>query len=216
MSLLESVLGFLVSFVLAFVPVRYRRRWLEGEHATDLGAAAVTSGLVEFALAVVVFMLRFWATASGGRILSALIDPVNLILFSIVMEGMVRFLAAIAGQSPPLLALQLVAWCHDALARERGRRALGPFVLDEVRLTGDGELRVSSCRPKPHWDRYVSIRYGDDFYALVGQERVSGPRPFRYALRKRREDEAVVVVYSYDPKEAEETGRAPVRWTPAG
>lgn len=205
-----------MSFVLAFVPVRYRRRWLEGEHATDLGAAAVGSGLVEFALAVVVFMFRFWATASGGRILSDLTDPVNLILFGIVMEGMIRFLAAIAGQSPPLLALQLVASCHDAVARERARRALGPFVADEVRLTGDDELRVSSSRPKPHWDRYVSIRHGDEFYALIGQERVSGPRPFRYELRRRREDEAVVVVYVYDPKESYDPGRAPVRWIPEG
>jgi hypothetical protein len=215
-NLLEEVPAFLVSFVLAFVPVWYRRRWLEGENATELGAAAVASGLVEFIAAVVVFMLRYWAAASGRRILTALIDPRNLILFAFVAEGMIRFLAGVAGQSPPLLVLQLVAWFHGGIGRERERRAMGPFVPDEVTLTGDGELRVSSCRPKPHWDRYVSVRYGGEFYALIGQDRVPGPRPFRYTLRKRGEDETIAVVYLYDPEIAEDSGAAPVRWTPAG
>jgi hypothetical protein len=62
----------------------------------------------------------------------------------------------------------------------------------------------------------VSIRYGGRFYAVVKHERVDGAPQFVYDLRERRPEEAVVVVYEYDPNDAAGPERAPRRWMPGG
>ena len=115
------------------------------------------------------------------------IHPVSLILFYFMFEGLVRYVAALtANQTVPTLPLHLVAKVHGRRDRAGEERALGERMIDLVEK-GDGSeyvLRISSSRPKPNWDRLMTIQYDEQLYEMTEHKEGKPPRRFVYLLRK--------------------------------
>ena len=230
MHAIEDLIAFAGSIALAILPRTFRSRWFPG--FGDIGRGALAFGLIEMILGIALFITRFLGIAphsgltplpvdlgrAGGflTMINAAFDPLNVLFMFAFLEGLVRALAALTGEVLPILPLQLVAWLTSEVAGHRSRKALGPFVEDEVDIVDgdDTNLVVRSRLRKSHWHPYVSIRYRGGFYGVVGAEHRSPPRPFVYYLRKRQENELVVVVYAYDPREGAIPNAAPSRWVP--
>lgn len=132
-----------------------------------------------------------------------LIRPVSLALMYFAIEGVVRWIAPVVqGETIGTMPLQLVAWAHEGLLRERRRRDLGPSVEDEVQ-TGSGkdfQLRIASCRPKA-WTRLTTVSYQNKLYELEREEMGAAPRRFIYVLRIRPEGKVIRGLHHYDPQE---------------
>lgn len=133
------------------------------------------------------------------------------------LEGIVRFLAAAGpGQVLPSLPFQTVAWIHNFAERKAAEEELSPLVADELQR-GDGkvfDLFVMSCRPKEHWNPYMTVRFDGVFYQMFRQETIPGPRKYGYFLRKSPEWRHVVVVYEYRVDDVLNPAFVPQRWKP--
>ena len=116
-----------------------------------------------------------------------LIHPVSLILIYFMFEGLVRYVAALAAkQSVATLPLHLIAMVHGRFDKKGEARALGDRMIDLVEK-GDGSeyaLRISSSRPKPNWDRLMTIQYDEQLYEMTEHKEGKPPRRFVYLLRK--------------------------------
>jgi hypothetical protein len=142
--------------------------------------------------------------------------PLSLLLIYFTLEGAVRFYAAgITEEIVGTLPLHVVAWAQERLGQARAERALGPRVADIVEqvYSGDYDLRIFSCRPKRDWDRLITISYGDQLYAVVGEQ--AGKPPYRhiYHLRKTRFGWIVRNIHHYDPQEVLLVEEAPPPFT---
>jgi hypothetical protein len=129
-----------------------------------------------------------------------ILQPLTLPLAYLAAEGAVRALAAAAvGEVRGTLPLYLVAFMQTRLEQAGARMKLGPLVVDEIRppLDQTYDLHVLSCRPKPDWNRYITVRFRDEFYIVAGEEQMEGPRPFVFRLRKNPAGRLVVVVRDY-------------------
>jgi len=176
------------------IPLRYRR-WWPLQKDEDLRGPAMISGLIEFLLGA---------------------NPLAPSYF-LLAEGAVRFLAAVSSrQVLPTLILQVFAWIGEAREKKQMAAQLGPLVPDRIER-GQGklwDLRVLSCREKPHWSPFMTIRFEDTFYQMFEQEISDGPRKFAYLLRKQPETRLVVVVFEYDPRDVMAPDVPPRRWKP--
>jgi hypothetical protein len=152
---------------------------------------------------------------AGLGIAGLILNPFLPLLFMFV-EGMVRGLAALAGEQVlPTLPLQIIAWMHDSLDRKTAERELGAAVVDKVER-GDGkvfDLRIWSCRAKPHWNSYMTIRFEEKFYQMFKEEQAPGPRKFTFFLRDNPSWRHVVVVYEYRPDDVLDPKADPKRWS---
>lgn len=202
------MLSFLASLVLSFLPPRYRQPWRHAE-SLELARAGALSGLLEAFLGLLLLIGGFISYAPQAWIgpmawMEYILHPQAIFLAYLFAEGSIRFVVALAGgQTLGTLPLYLVAGTHSALERKRARDALGPLVADEVER-GDGtefELRVRSCRPKPNWDRLLTVSYEETLYEVAKQEAGAPPRPYVYLLRKMPEGKVVRGLHHYDPNE---------------
>jgi hypothetical protein len=132
-------------------------------------------------------------------------QPLTLVMLYFLFEGAVRLIAPLVTEEIiGTLPLVLVARAHDKIAGVRAEAALGPRVADTVER-GDGrqfDLRISSCRPKPNWDKLMTIAYQDEYYEVVKQETLLPPRRFVYLLRKNPPGKVIRGLHHYDPREA--------------
>ena len=130
--------------------------------------------------------------------------PLTLLLLYLFLEGAVRLIgAAFIEQILPTLPLHLVAWAQTRLEQRQAERALGPLIADKFER-GDGklfDLRIASCRPKPNWDRLMTVSFEEVLYEVAGQEAGRPPRRFVYLLRKMPENKVVRGIHLYDPNE---------------
>jgi len=132
------------------------------------------------------------------------IRPLNVVLEYFVFEGVVRFAAALVGhQTLGTLPLYAVSGIHNILDRAKYRRQLGPLVPDEIIRGGAGrqgyDLKVYSCRPKLHWNPYMTVEFEGEFYQMFKEEPANGSRRFIYYLRKNPVGRLVVVIDHYEP-----------------
>ena len=214
MELLLRLLFQVGSVVVVALPGRYRRTWPIRDDG-DLRGPAIASGFFEFLIGVpgAMFYIPF---ALRMGIAGLVLNPYLPLAFLFV-EGIVRALAALGpGQILPIFPLQVVAWIHDSVDRKINDQELGPVVIDVVER-GDGrayDLCVLSCRAKPHWNSYMTIRYEGEFYQMFQQEWMTGSQKFAYFLRKNPEWRHVVVVYEYRPDEVLNPPATLARWKP--
>ena len=71
--------------------------------------------------------------------------------------------------------------------REKVRVSTKGIIPDELCVTREGSdefLEIRACRSKPDWTPPRTVRYHDAFYRLEALPSGSGPRPFRYRLRR--------------------------------
>jgi hypothetical protein len=207
------------SVVVTAVPARYRRTWPLHDDE-DLRGPAIVSGLLEFLLSAPGTMFYFATVMSTARaglgVAGFVLNPFWPFPF-LLADGAVRFLAAfVSGQILPTFPLAIIARIHD---RKDGKVAvahLGPVVADKVERgeRQPWDLRILSCRAKPHWNPYMTIRYEGEFYQMIQQDLAVGNRKFVYLLRKHPATRLVVVVYEYDPKDVLISNATPRRWKP--
>ncbi len=222
----------LSSVLLSFLPQRWRRRWT-ASYEVELVRGAFISGLLQFGVCIVVLIVRYLffidarmkaiaatLVAQGREAVMAdrafqygagafamveyLIHPLTLLLIYFLIEGLVRFSAALIGDEVVgTMPLHLVALTHERYSRAAAERALGPRIPDEVR-PGDGrdcDLRVLSCRPKPAWDRLMTVSYQDTLYEIADRSEGAPPRPYVYLLRLKPQHKVVRGLHRYDPNE---------------
>ena len=161
-----------------------------GKLLIDAGAEeALTAGTVQYGLGVV----------TTGQYL---IHPASILLFYMAFEGIIRALSAlVSGQILPTLPLAAVAFVHNRVDAWRAERVLGPVMADEIQKADGTEydLRILSSRPKPDWNRYITVQYQDVFYQMFREEQGPPPRRFIYYLRKNPIGRLVVVIRHYPP-----------------
>jgi hypothetical protein len=139
-------------------------------------------------------------------LLEYLIHVMTIVLIILMLEGLVRAVAAFASDEVlPSLPLQAVAFLHDRLSVHGRERRSGRRVSDDVTLAPDGEsLQIATCRPKP-WAASTTISHEGVFYELVSENQGSAPRPFVYMLRKKHPTAVIRGIYAYHPDEALQT-----------
>ena len=220
MDSLITILLKIGSVVVTAVPARYRGAW-PLHNDDDLRGPAIVSGLLEFLLSAPGTAFYFASAISVAKLglgISGLFVLNPFWIFPLLFaDGAVRFLAAfITGQILPTFSLGIIARIHDAIDGKKAVTQLGPVIADKVeRVEGQPwELRVLSCRAKPHWNPYMTIRYEEEFYQMIQQDLAVGQRKFVYLLRKHPATRLVVVVYEYDPKDVLTPNVPPRRWTP--
>lgn len=136
-----------------------------------------------------------------------LLHPLTWALGYFSAEGIYRaFAATINGEAPGSGPLALVDWTVRTMKRRAYERRV-PLVADLVFRDERGKqwnLKVESCRPKPLWKYPKVIKYGEDFYQVVGESVGEGTaaRPHVYLLRAAAAGEAFRGMEIYDPKEA--------------
>ena len=194
-AFVSGVVQLLVCFVLFIV--RYLDFFVR--RVQELGGAVIEAGH-ETALASDTLQFGMGTTAT----LEYLIQPLTLLLIYWMVEGLVRLgAAALTDEILPLLPLYLVAWAQERAEKRRAEKALGPRVADTVER-GEGkdyELRISSCRRKPSWDRLMTVGFEEEFYEVVKEETGRPPRPFIYLLRKIPPGKVIRGLHHYDPNE---------------
>lgn len=219
---MEWFLGLLfkvASVFVCLVPRRYRRSWPIRADA-DLRVPAIASGVLEILIGApgtaLYVAVGLNAAKSGLGLAGLVLNPMLLFPFMLV-EGIVRMLAAVgSAEILPTLPLQIVAWIHAARDGRAEDRERGELVVDVVERE-DGvayNLCIRSCRAKPHWNNYMTIRFEGDFYQMVREESGAGERKFVYLLRKNPPWRPVVVVYEYRPEDVLYPEVPPRRWKP--
>jgi hypothetical protein len=200
-------MNILRQLLLSFLPPHYRRG-PKHDSSTYLVAAAGISGLFEMLLFGTVYIAGFVAythRAVIGKLafLEYLFYPPSWPLALFFFDGGLRFLASIAGQALGTIPLYFVAWIHGWLERRSARRRLGPKVADLIER-GDGsrfELRISSCRPRPNWDKWMTVMYEEKLYEIAAAELGQPPRPYVYLLRTKPESKVIRGLHRYHPGE---------------
>src|SRR5258707_3612880 len=123
---------------------------------------------------------RFWGAAFSDSILGTL--PLFLLD---------KMLVKIFLRRAPETANQLGVPRGDSsflgAIRERILIARLPVVSDELffrRSATEELLEIHACRRKEDWVPPRVVRYQNDYYRLEACSRATGPRPFRYTLRR--------------------------------
>src|SRR5437667_280928 len=194
------------------VPVAYR--------SSPDGRRAIRRGLLFMLLAAVAY---YFASGYSGYNLPFLVNPLVTVLAVIgrlafveylfypkswplaffFFDGTIRWLSSLSGQAVGSLALYPATWIHGWLERRAERRRLGSKVPDTIER-GDGaryELRISSCRPKGNWDKWMTVMYEERLYEIAAAELGQPPRPYLYLLRTKPESKVIRGLPRYDPNE---------------
>ena len=132
-------------------------------------------------------------------------SPLTLLLVFFSIEGVLRLFAALIGdECVGTMPLYLLAWGLDRAAKARKERQLCPRVPDEVQHCKgiSYDLVIASCRPKPGWDRLITIEYEDQLYELFEEKRGGQARPHIYQLRKLSPGRIIRGLHHYHPDEA--------------
>lgn len=201
-------MSFLIDLMLSFLPPRYRSAWRHSASGSLVRAAAV-SGFLEMVvfgtLYIVGFVTAFTHLAVIGPLafVEYLFYPKSWPLAFFFFDGTIRWLTSLSGQAVGSLALYPAAWIHGWLERRAERRRRGPKVPDIIER-GDGtryELRISSCRPKGNWDKWMTVMYEEKLYEIAAAELGQPPRPYLYLLRTKPESKVIRGLHRYDPNE---------------
>jgi len=200
--------SFLIDLMLSFLPPRYRSAWRHSASGSLVRAAAV-SGFLEMVafgtLYIVGFVSAFTHLAVIGPLafVEYLFYPKSWPLAFFFFDGTIRWLSSLSGQAVGSLALYPATWIHGWLERRAERRRLGSKVPDTIER-GDGaryELRISSCRPKGNWDKWMTVMYEERLYEIAAAELGQPPRPYLYLLRTKPESKVIRGLHRYDPNE---------------
>jgi hypothetical protein len=212
---MKKILSYALGSIVSFLPPRYRPQvdrsagivsgiveifvadlllifraitWMQSKADVDFRTAAVVAGSSVFGSGIFV-LVEFW------------LNPLHLLFFYFLIEGIVRTSAAFAShQVIGLGPLYIVSSLHDRIDKKRYERSLGPLVADEIIRGGhDYALKVYSCRPKLHWNPYMTVEFDGEFFQYFKEEHGALPRRFIYYLRRNPVGRAVVVVDCYRP-----------------
>ena len=217
MRLVEFI-GTLLSTLL---PPRYRNGSPSAGYAI---ASGVVQGIVCVFLLVFRFL---WLAESGGELLDSenafnlfvrfgslyaasnmvagladfWLNPLNVFLVYLVFEAVIRVMSALAsGQIIATLPMYAVSGIHGLLAKAVYRQKVGGLIPDQVFRGNEKQgfaLKVYSCRPKAHWNTYMTVEFEGVYYQLLREDSAPAPRRFVYYLRKNPAGRPAVVIDHY-------------------
>src|SRR5579859_6006620 len=198
-------MDFLLALALSFLPEPYRAA-LAHKAGTHLVRAACITAFFEIILVSVLYaagLFDYFPNASIGpaAFLEFFFTWKGLLLAFFFLDGAVRLLASIAGQALGTMPLYAVAWIHGLFDRRAARRRKPPLVADVVEQPKENELRISSCRPRKNWDKWMTVMYGEKLYEIVSAELAPDPRPYVYLLRIKPESKVIRGLHRYNPDE---------------
>ena len=124
-----------------------------------------------------------------------------MVLAFFFVDGAVRLLAAIAGQSLGTIPLYAVAWLDEWRLRRGKKKAELPLVRDLVEPAGGDGLRISSCRTRKNWDEWMTVMVEERLYEIANAEITAPPRPYVYLLRPKPESKVIRGLHRYHPDE---------------
>jgi len=200
-------MDFLVALLISFLPPRYRKPF-EHKARTHLTRAAQASSFFELVIVAVFYargLVDYFPSASIGpaAFLEYFFTWQGLILAFFFADGALRLLASFAGQTLGTMPLYAVAWIHDSLDRRGARKREIPLVTDTVEGPAgpEEELRISSCRPRKNWDKWMTVMYEEKLYEIAAAELAAPPRPYIYILRPKPESKVIRGLHRYSPDE---------------
>lgn len=218
--------NFLLATILVLLPEHWRPKFFGG-NADDWREAAVAAGCAQIILSCSLYIWWFiysaghWAdvavmaavksrpemsVGSGtiGLLVFVLIHlhPLTWILLYFAYEGIVRTLNArarmpVRATLPLRLVDRTIRYARSGEWREAPR-----LVRDEVtRGKGEWDLRIASCRKKPHWKYPLTISYAGEFFQVTGEEQADAfsARPYLYFFRRLPANETIKGLEQYDP-----------------
>jgi hypothetical protein len=221
------VKNFLLGSILVLFPEHWRTELLACDQ-NDWRDAAVAAGSAQIIISLSLYIVWFlysaghWAdvavmaavkahpemsVGSGtiGSLVFVLIHlhPLTWILLYFAYEGIVRTLNArarmpVRATLPLRLVDRTIRYAKSGEWREAPR-----LVRDEVTpAKGKWDLRIASCRKKPHWKYPLTIRYAGEFFQILGEEQgdAFGPRPYLYFFRRLPANETIKGLETYDPE----------------
>ena len=225
---MQTLLIYTWAMLVSLLPHRYKKH-LSMHGSDELWLGAIFSGAAQTIAFGLIFLLRFMQQISGYMgdagsvvlesqrgltmdvmqvrlttgvlgLLNFALQPANMAIFYMTLEGGVRTIAALTSEVLPTMPLYLVSVAHAWFEKVRSRLKLGPLVIDEIQPPHDDtyDLHILSCRQKTDWNAYISIRFRNEFYVLAGEGTVEGARRFVYKLRKNPTGRLVVVIREYD------------------
>jgi hypothetical protein len=198
---------FLQAMLISLLPPRYRRA-LGVSLGERLVAAAGVSGFLEMMIFGTLYIKGFvdyiaQAVIGPTAFLEYFFYPRSWPLAFFFFDGGLRLLGAFAGQALGTIPLYVVSWIqtwHEGRVR---RSRLGPLVADTVER-GDGaryELRISSCRPRHDWDKWMTVLFEENLYEIVSAKLGVPPRPYVYFLRAKPQWKVIRGLHNYHPNE---------------
>ena len=167
------MLNLISSMFLSLVPRPWRGRWA-WRWEVDLVRGALVSGLLECLGCVAAYGARYLLflqdrvgdmamqviAKNAESVLDArsvqfgmgfitmldyMIRPVSMLLMYFVVEGLVRFAAAlVSDEVVATLPLHLVACAQQRISKAAAERALGPRVVDEVQAGEWEDMRIAN------------------------------------------------------------------------
>ena len=198
-------MDFLYALLLSFLPPHFRRPYAH-KARTHLVSASIASGFLEIVLVAILYARGFIdyipkASIGPAASLEFFFSWQGVILAFFFVDGAIRLLAAIAGQSVGTIPLYGVAWIDDWRQRRARKKDEFPLVPDLVEpLDGDG-LRISSCRARKNWDKWMTVMVEEKLYEIAGAEIATAPRPYVYVLRPKPESKVIRGLHRYRPDE---------------
>lgn len=230
------MLTYLLGPVLSLLPQRWRKSLFE-DLDVDWVRATLLSGMIcGFACLLALAVWYMYAIEQGieeqvdvtlvatkgapGRgagmaigfasLLAFALHPLTWTLTYYSVEGVYRaFAAAVNAEAPGTGPLALLDWTARALGRQiHGRRV--PLVRDRVTADAEGNewnLKVESCRPKPTWKYPLTVKYGEEYFCVLGDSTAgSEARPHVYLLKRVPAGEAYRGMEIYDPGDVLQPG----------
>ncbi len=198
-------MDFLFALLLSFVPPFYRRTFVH-KARTHLITASIASGFAEIVLVAILYARGFIeyipkASIGPAASLEFLFSWQGLLLAFFFVDGAVRLLAALAGQSLGTIPLYVVAWIDEWRLRRGKKKAELPLVTDLVEPSAGDGLRISSCRIRKNWDKWMTVIFQEKLYEIANAEIAAPPRPYVYLLRPKPDSKVIRGLHRYHPDE---------------
>jgi hypothetical protein len=226
----QRMQSLLRDLLLSYCPAAVRRSLLPASALTVL-RTAVWSGLAQFMLAGLLFLVRLKAyfvlrahqmapqlagandaVQAGATVVVALeylIHPLAFFLLYLTIEGFIRFMGGlIAGEIVPSLLVYSGFRAADSLSRLRERRRAVPLLLDTLDHLPDGCIRIAASAAKPGWNASVTIGIDGRWMELEREEHGPVPRSFVYILRPASPGKILRGYQEYDATSALSTSAA--------
>jgi hypothetical protein len=198
-------MDFLYALLLSFLPPHFRRPFVH-KARTHLVRASVASGFFEIVLVAILYargFIEYIPKAGLGPVASLeyFFSWQGLLLAFFFVDGAIRLLAALAGQSLGTIPLYVVAWLDEWRQRRAGKKGELPLVPDLVEPADGDRLRISSCRTRKNWDKWMTVMVEEKLYEIADAEIGTTPRPYVYLLRPKPESTVIRGLHRYHPDE---------------
>jgi len=197
-------MDFLFALLLSFLPPHFRRPFVH--HArTHVVRASAASGFFEIVLVAILYargFIEYIPRASIGPPLSRILFLIaGMLLALFFVDGAIRAARRPCRQSLGIIPLYVVAWLDEWRSLRAKKKEQLPLISDLVEPDGGDGLRISSCRTRKNWDKWLTVMYEEKLYEIANAEIAAPPRPYVYLLRPKPESKVIRGLHRYHPEE---------------